>query len=96
MPLIQTTLNIALEEAFDKALFVFAQTIAKSPQGTNVADNARKSAAKTFAALATPAIDVYIKSATIIVPPGQAVTTAGSPAAQAGSTVSPSAPAIIS
>jgi hypothetical protein len=95
MPLVQPTLNLALEQAFDKAMFVFAETIANSPQGTNVADKARKAAAKTFATIATPAIDAYIKSATITVPPGQAVATAGSPAAQTGATVAPSPPAII-
>jgi hypothetical protein len=95
MPLIQPTLNFALEQAFDKAMFVFAETIANNPQGTNVADKARKAAAKTFATVATPAIDAYIKSATITIPPGQAVATSGTPAAQAGATVAPSPPAII-
>jgi hypothetical protein len=94
MPLIPTTLNVALEQAFDKAMFVFAETIANSPQGTNVADNARKAAAKTFANIATPAIDAYIKSATIIVPPGQVVV--APPPAGTGSTTTPSAPAVIS
>jgi hypothetical protein len=37
----------------------------------------------------------YIKSATIIVKPGIAVATAGSPAAQTGATTAPSAPATI-
>jgi hypothetical protein len=94
MPLIPTTLNVALEQAFDKAMFVFAETIANSPQGTNVADNARKAAAKTFASIATPAIDTYIKSATIIVPPGQVVV--APPPAGTGSTTTPSLPAVIS
>ena len=75
-------------------MFVFAETIANSPQGTNVADNARKAAAKTFASIATPAIDAYIKSATIIVPPGQVVV--APPPAGTGSTTTPSGPAIIS
>lgn len=94
MPLIPITLNVALEQAFDKAMFVFAETIANSPQGTNVADNARKAAAKTFANIATPAIDAYIKSATIIVPPGQVVI--APPPTGTGSTTTPSAPAVIS
>jgi hypothetical protein len=67
MPLVPQTLNSALQEAFDKAMLVFAETIAKSPQGTNVANKARKAAAKTFASIATPAIDAYIRSATITV-----------------------------
>ena len=41
------------------------------------------------------AIDMYIRSATIIVPPGIPVATAGSPAAQAGASTAPSPPAII-
>lgn len=40
-------------------------------------------------------VDKYIKTATIIVPPGQAVATAGSPAAQVGVTTAPSPPALI-
>jgi len=95
MPLVQPTLNLALEQAFDKAMFVFAETIANSPQGTDVADDARKAAAAVFANIATPAIDLYIKSATITIPPGQIVATAGSPAAQTGATTAPSPPAII-
>lgn len=47
--------------------------------------------AKTIASEVT----TYIKTATIIVPPGQVVATAGSPAAQVGSTTAPSPPAII-
>lgn len=93
MPLVQPTLNLALEQAFDKAMFVFAETIANSPQGTDVANDARKAAAKVFADIATPAIDLYIKSATITIPPGQAVT--APPPTGVGSTVSPSLPAII-
>ena len=37
----------------------------------------------------------YIKSADVIVPPGQAVATTGTAAAQAGATTSPSSPATI-
>lgn len=40
-------------------------------------------------------VDLYIKSATIIIPPGILVATAGSPAAQAGASTAPSPPAII-
>lgn len=93
MALIPTTLNLALEQAFDKAMFVFAETIINSPPGTDVGDEARKAAAKTFANLATPAIDSYIRSATIIVPPGQVVV--APPPSGAGSTTLPSPPAQI-
>ena len=95
MALVPILLNVALEEAFDKAMFVFAETIANNPQGTNVADIARKAAAKTFALYATPAIDLYIRSATITIPPGQAVLTAFSPTPLPGSTTTPSLPALI-
>ena len=40
-------------------------------------------------------ITSYIKQATIIIPPGQVVATAGSPAAQTGATTAPSPPAKI-
>lgn len=95
MPLIPQTLSSALEQAFDKAMFTFAETIAGSPAGTDVADDARKAAAKVFAELATPAIDIYIKSATVIVPPGQAVASATPAGPALGSTTTPSTPAII-
>ncbi len=93
MPLIPKTLNVALEEAFNKALLVFAETIKNNPPGVDVSDNARNLAAKTFANIATPAIDLYIKSQTIIIPPGQAVV--APPPSGAGTTIAPSSPAII-
>jgi hypothetical protein len=90
MPLLQNTLNAALENAFDKAMLTFKQTIEASPKpGVDIA--ARKAAAKVFASIATPAIDAYIKSATIIIQPGQVVTTPAGP----GATSSPSSPATI-
>lgn len=95
MPLVPNTLNAALEQAFDKAMFVFAETIANSPQGTNVADKARKAAAKLFANLATPAIDAYIKSATITIPPGQVISATTTTGPALGATTAPSPPAII-
>lgn len=42
------------------------------------------------------AVEQYIKSATIIIPAGITVSTAGTPAAQTGATTAPSAPANIS
>lgn len=54
---------------------------------------------KALAAKLTPVlvtnIDAYIRTATIIIPPGQVVATAGTPAAQTGTTTAPSPPAII-
>jgi hypothetical protein len=95
MPLVPQTLNAALKEAFDKAMFVFAETIADSPAGTDVADQARAAAATTFASLAAPAIDAYIRSQTIIVPPGQVLSAASAAGPVLGSTTAPSPPAII-
>ncbi len=83
MPLVPQTLNVALEQAFEKAMFVFAETIANSPTGTNVADKARQAAAKTFASLATPAIDTYIKSATVQVTIPSGLVTQGASTASA-------------
>ena len=51
--------------------------------------------ADTVSKAVSSAVDTFVKSATVITPPGQAVVTAGSPAAQTGSTTSPSSPAII-
>ncbi|MFM2010075.1 MAG: hypothetical protein RLZZ479_466 [Bacteroidota bacterium] len=96
MALIPDTLNLALKNAFEQAMLEFANTIASSPQGTDVSFEARLAAAETFAAIAAPAIDSYIRSQTIIIPPGQSVTTAGSAVAQTGATVAPSPAAIIS
>lgn len=70
MPLAPPLLQAALAEAFDKGMFVFAKTIADGPVGTDVSENARELAAATFASIAAPAIDLYIKSATVIVAPG--------------------------
>jgi hypothetical protein len=94
MPLVRPTLEAALAVAFEKAMLVFKETIENAP-GLDVGEQARKAAGITFSRLAGPAIDLYIKSATIVVPPGQAVATAGTPAAQAGATTSPSPPALI-
>lgn len=81
MPLIKPTLEMQIYAAFKKM----------STSGKDL-DDAQKQLAKDLAT----AIDTYIKSATVIVPPGQAVATAGSPAAQTGATVAPAPPAIIS
>lgn len=72
MPLIKPILEAALAEAFDKGMFVFAKTIAEGPAKTDISEKAREAAAATFASIAAPAIDLYIKSATVIVPIGVA------------------------
>jgi hypothetical protein len=57
--------------------------------------NNMKQLANDIAMVVSTNVDAYIKTATIIIPPGIAVTTAGSPAAQAGASIAPSPPAII-
>lgn len=99
MPLVPPTLETALAAAYGAALTDFIAVMKTSPFGDSTgAANltaAVTSSSAVFAKLATPAIDLYIRSQTITIPPGQAVATAGSPAAQAGATTAPSPPAII-
>ena len=102
MPLVPQTLNTALDDAFNKAMLMYTTVIEsaiKDPSKVNpeeISKTAREKAAKTFADIATPAIDSYIKTATIIVPPGQVIAgSGGGPAPVVGSTTSPSQPASI-
>ena len=97
MPLIPPILNTALTSAFSAAMYDFIN-ISAQPSTNNGVDKsalAISTASATFSSIAGPAIDAYIRSQTIILPPGQAVATAGSPAAQVGATTSPSPPALI-
>jgi len=84
MPLVSPLLAAQILAAFQK------QSAAAASDGYSVAE-AQLQLAQDLAT----AIDSYIRSATIIVPPGQVVTTAGTPVAQTGATVTPSVPAII-
>lgn len=84
MPLVKSILKLALQDAFKQSL----STIAGYP----MLDAKFNEAAQVFSEKAADAIDEYIKSATIIIQPGQAVTTTGG----AGSTTSQSLPATIS
>ena len=81
MPLIKPLLEQQIYAAFKKL-----QTTAKD------SETAQRELAKDLAT----AIDSYIKTATIIVPPGQVISGAGGgPAPVVGSTVTPSGPATI-
>jgi len=84
MPLVSPLLAAQILAAFQK------QSAAAATDGYSVAQ-AQLQLAQDLAT----AIDSYIRSATVIVPPGQAVATAGTPLAQTGATVAPSLPAII-
>ena len=79
MALVKDTLESALKKAFKDGLDVLAAYPGLDAKLNESADK--------FAKQASIAIDAYIKSATIITPPGQAVVS--------GATSSPSAPAII-
>lgn len=81
MPLIKPLLEQQIYAAFKKL-----QTSAKDTE------TAQRELAKDLAT----AIDSYIKTATIIIPPGQVISGAGGgPAPVVGSTVTPSGPATI-
>ena len=95
MPLVKPTLQSELMEAFKAAMNDFIDN-SKSTKNKESADTAISKASQTFGEKASAAIDKYIKSATIVVPPGQLVATAGSPAAQTGATTNISPPAKIS
>ena len=80
MPLLKPVLKTQLLAAFIKL--------------SNSTDNLPQVQQELASDLAT-AIDSYIKSATIIVPPGQMVVTAGTPAAQTGTTTTPATAQIL-
>jgi hypothetical protein len=92
MALVKNVLDKALEEAFKAAMQEFIN-ITRTSNATDVSNIAISAASTKFSAIASTAIDAYIKSATIIVPPGQVVVTV--PATGTGSTSSPSLPAAI-
>lgn len=94
MPLIRPTLQMALMEAFRAAMEDFIDN-SKSTENKESANTAISRASQTFGNKAASAIDDFVKSATIIVPPGQLVATAGTPVAQTGATTAPSPPANI-
>ncbi len=97
MALVQPTLNNQLKDAFSAAMEEFL-TVSSQPEGNegqDVSQQAIIAASETFASIATPAIDAYIKSATITIPPGQVVVTSGSPTTQTGATTTTSSPANI-
>jgi len=109
MPLIKPVLDTAvtntLNAAFAAAMTDFVTVIKSSPKEGNDTEAlaltaAIASASLVFSQIAGPgistAVDTYIRTQTIITPPGQTVATAGSPAAQTGATTAPSPPALIS
>lgn len=94
MPLVKPTLEKALEAAFSQAMYEFINSV-KDNKGEDVSGVAIKKAASKFSKLAATAVDSYLKSATIIVPPGQAVSSASVAGPVVGATTVSSPPAII-
>lgn len=103
-PLIASKTKDAYYKAMQKFREVSSTQVGNT--GKDIFDSANSQASQVFSDMmkklsadiskvVSENVDIFVKSATIIVPPGQAVTTAGSPAAQAGSTVAPSLPALI-
>jgi hypothetical protein len=84
MPLVKSTLEQSLKKAFKDSLDSIA--------GYSALNAKLEEAADIFSKQASEAIDAYIKTATIVVPAGQAVVAGTS----AGSTTTPSLPANIS
>lgn len=85
MPLVKTTLDSALQEAFKQAMLEFIR-VTRTSEAKDVSTAAISAASEKFASLASTAIDSYIKSATITVPATQVVS---------GTTTVVSPPAII-
>jgi hypothetical protein len=84
MPLVKNTLDLALQEAFKQAMLEFIR-VTRTSDAKDVSTAAINAASDKFAGLASTAIDSYIKSATITIPP--------TPVAGTSTSVSP--PAII-
>jgi len=91
MALSKQVLKTQLYTAFEDAMKQFI-AVAKSGGIVDSQSKAITAASNVFSTKASNAIDAYIKSATITVPPGQAVVTTGG----AGTTTTPSLPATIS
>lgn len=94
MPLVKPTLEKALEAAFSQAMYEFINSV-RNNQGEDVSATAIANASSKFSKLAATAVDAYIKSATVIVPPGQVVSSVSAAGPVAGATTLPSPPAII-
>ena len=96
MPLVPPVIISGMDAAFVAGMNAM-NTFSTGAEGTQQNDPGAVIAAgaAAFAAVAGPSIDAYIRSQVRLLPPGQAVATAGSPAAQVGATTAPSPPAII-
>ena len=96
MPLVPPVIISGMDAAFVAGMNAMNSfSTGEDPARQNDPGTVIAAGAAAFAAVAGPAIDSYIRSQLIVVPPGQLVATAGSLAAQAGATTAPSPPAII-
>jgi len=96
MPLVPPVIISGMDAAFVAGMQAMtAFSTGDDPAREVTQDQVIAAGAAAFAAVAGPSIDAYIRSQVIILPPGQLVATAGSPAAQVGATTAPSPPAII-
>lgn len=84
MPLIVSTLQMQLQNAAQQAFI--ASFLGSTPEQGDERMRMAQEFAKTFAQIAAPAIDAYIKSATIM---GGVINTSGTPVAQVGSITGP-------
>jgi len=97
-PLIDTRTNKAMADALNALINVDLSSTANNKQvrikqAADAFAAEMKKMSEDIAKCVSDNVDTFVKSATIITPPGQAVTTAtGGP----GTTISPSSPALIS
>lgn len=82
MPLVPNTLNAELVRAFAEAMDQFIQTT-QGAKDEDVSARAIKAASTKFAEIATPAIDAYIKSASVQVTIPSGLVTQGASTASA-------------
>lgn len=91
MALVKASFKSELEKAFKSAF----KEIRDGMKESDGSDDVIASLADKLAKAVSDATDTYIKSATITVPAGIPVSTAGSAVAQTGATTAPSSPATI-
>jgi hypothetical protein len=100
-PLIDTRTNKAMSDALHAMLDVDLTSVAISKElrikkASDAFAAEMKMLSEDIAKVVSDKVDIFVKSATVITPPGTAVAVTGTPAAQTGATVAPTAPAIIS
>jgi len=93
---LETEINTIMKDGFNAGLKEFQDIMQTGGSVPSIIVVARSAASIKFANMVAPklskAMEDYVKSATVkavTIPPGQAVATAGSPAAQVGATTAP-------